>query len=184
MLQLKEVPNSNTFLWTDMWEHYSQPNGFVGRNICYLIYNDGVRYGSIVGGSATLFLPGRQNFYLRRGIQAIQLEEVINNTFFHIQKVDGKYPTHNFVPKVLAAWRMAITRRWIEKYGNFVIGFEALVELPRSGECYLRDKWIAVGETKGYTCKRLPGKGSDNWTGRRKWNTTEVAPKLVFCRMA
>lgn len=167
-----------------MWTHYSTPNGFVGRNICYLIYYKEVRYGSIVGGSSTQFLPGRETFFAKKGIPLLQLNEVINNTFFHINKVEGKYPEHNFVPKVLSTFRETITRRWIEKYGDFVIGFEALVELPRTGECYMRDKWHLVGLTKGMTCRRVPGKGHEEYTGRRKWDHTNLVPKHVFCRLS
>lgn len=76
-----------------------------------------------------------------------------------------------------------ITNDWLEKYDDIVIGFESLVELPRSGELYQRDGWSLVGETKGYTCKRVGGlPRKDRWSGTRIWNTTELRPKLVFCR--
>lgn len=62
------------------------------------------------------------------------------------------------------------------------MGFESLVELPRTGECYKRDGWTLVGQTIGYTCKRVAGKGTDNWSGKRVWDTKNLRPKLVFCR--
>ena len=56
------------------------------------------------------------------------------------------------------------------------------MELPRTGECYLKDDWELVGQTIGYTCKRIAGNGTDDWTGKRVWNTKDLRPKLVFCR--
>lgn len=162
-----------------MGRHYSQPLGFVGRNICYAILHEGVYYGHIVGGSATRFLPGRNEFL---GTTIQQLNQIVNNIFFHIEKIDGKYPTRNFGQKVLAMWREAVTRDWHQKYGDQLIGFESLVELPRSGEVYKRDGWTEVGITKGFTCKRTAGKGTDSWSGKRIWNTTELRPKRVFVR--
>jgi hypothetical protein len=66
------------------------------------------------------------------------------------------------------------------KYGDVPIGFESLVELPRSGEVYKRDGWTEVGVTKGQTCKRIAGKGTDSWTGRRVWDTKNLRPKRIF----
>ncbi len=62
-----------------MKTHYSKPKGFVGRSICYAIYYDKIYYGHIVGGSATRFLPGR-NEYLNITIK--DLNKVVNNIFF------------------------------------------------------------------------------------------------------
>lgn len=162
-----------------MKKHYSQPKGFVGRNICYAVYHDDEYYGHIVGGSATRFLPGRNEFL---GITIEQLNNVINNIFFHVEKINGKYPCRNFVPSIIKEWRETIIPFWESKYGDQVLGFESLVELPRTGECYKRDGWTLVGQTKGYTCKRVAGNGTDSWTGKRVWNTTDLRPKLVFCR--
>ena len=64
-----------------------------------------------------------------------------------------------------------------------VLGFETLVELPRSGEIYKRDGWDLIGQTKGYTCKREGGYGTDGWTGQRVWNTVDLKPKHVFVRI-
>lgn len=151
--------------------HYSQPKGFVGRNICYSISYDNQYYGHIVAGSATLHLKNRP---------ALPLENIVNNIFFHIEPVENKYPTRNFVPTVLKIWREQVSKDWQDKYGNNVLAFESLVELPRTGECYKRDKWKLIGQTIGYTCKRIGGKGTDSWSGKRIWNTKELRPKLIF----
>jgi hypothetical protein len=88
----------------------------------------------------------------------------------------------NFVPAVIEAWRKRVVEDWPAKYGDELTGFETLVELPRTGECYRRDGWRLIGQTVGYTCKRTAGKGTDSWSGKRVWNTKDLRPKLVFAR--
>jgi hypothetical protein len=162
-----------------MDRHYSQPKGFVARLLLYGIIVDGVRYGAIAGGSATKFLPGRNAFF---SIGKGDLNSIINNTFFHIEKVNERYPFRNFSTYVVSQWREVVAADWERVYGDVVIGFETLVELPRAGTLYLRDGWTEVGITKGQTCKRVAGKGSESWSGKRVWNTTELRPKRVLCR--
>jgi len=160
--------------------HYSHPKGFVGRSICYaIVYND-IYYGHIVGGSATRFLPGR-NEYL--GITINDLNCVVNNIFYNVSKVDGVYPVRNFTSFVVKEFVGKVMIDWEQKYGDRVIGFETLIEKPRAGNLYRRAGWVRVGETKGYTCKRVAGSGTDSWTGKRVWNTDKksLRPKYVFC---
>ena len=159
--------------------HYSQPKGFVGRNICYAVLVDDIYYGSIVGGSATLHLPNRNDYF---GVDKSCLTNIVNNLFYHIEKQNGRYPLRNFASLVIKEWRFRIVRDWEQKYGDKVFGFESLVELPRTGECYKRDGWDLIGQTVGYTCKRTAGKGTDSWSGKRVWNTEELRPKLVFAK--
>ena len=98
MLQLLETKRTDVRLLERMKIHYSQAKGFVGRNICFaVLYND-VYYGHIIGGSATRFLPGRNEFF---GASDISLNTIINNLFFNVSPVGGKYPTRNFTVKVL-----------------------------------------------------------------------------------
>ncbi len=179
MVELHVTKRTDPRLLARMAVHYSRPRGFVGRNICYAVTHDGDYYGHIVGGSATRFLPGR-NEYLE--IELDELNNVVNNLFFNISPVHGRYPLRNFSTRVIAEWRKRMAVDWQEKYEDDVYGYETLVELPRVGECYRRDGWIEVGRTIGYTCKREPGEGTDSWTGRRVWNTTELRPKRVFVR--
>lgn len=160
-----------------MENHYSHPKGFVGRNICYSIEEGGKYYGHIIGGSATLHLPGRNEF-----LNSAPLNNIVNNIFFSSSKVDNNYPTRNFVSAVIAAWREKVTEDWQEKYGDIVLGFESLVEPPRTGEIYLRDGWTLVGITKGNTCKRISGKETGKYSGERVWDRVNLKPKLVFCR--
>jgi hypothetical protein len=165
---------------------YSHPGGFVGRNICHAVLHAGQYYGHIVGGSSTRFLPGRN---AALGFNCLQgLNYGINNVFFHIspQRADADtdfgYPFRNFTQTVLACWRSVIQRAWVVKYGDDPVWLESLVELPRTGEVYRRDGWKMVGQTVGYTCKRVAGVGTDSWSGKRVWNTKreDLRPKLVF----
>jgi hypothetical protein len=175
MIVLQPVKRTDSLLLKYMAVHYSAPKGFVGRNICYAITYAGKNYGYIVGGSATLHLIGRDKL-----LNGIPLNNIVNNIFYHAVPIDKKYPLRNFTTKVLALWREQIRKDWQNKYGDEVKGFETLVELPRTGECYRRDGWINVGQTKGYTCKRVAGKGTDSWTGKRIWDTKNLRPKHVF----
>lgn len=173
-LRLTPIKRSNETMLQYMSVHYSKPLGFVGRNICYAIMFGGVCYGTIVGGSATRFLPGREVIG--------GLNNGVNNIFYHVEKQGGRYPLRNFSVAVLKLYRETIERDWLAKYGDVVLWHETLVELPRGGECYKRDGWKQVGQTKGYTCKRAAGKGTDSWSGRRVWDTVNLRPKLVFVR--
>jgi hypothetical protein len=110
------------------------------------------------------------------------LNNGVNNIFFHIERGCGGYPFRNFAQSVIAEYRDAIERDWLDKYGDRVLWHETLVELPRVGECYRRDGWVEVGVTKGYTCKRVAGDGTDSWSGRRVWDTKNLRPKTVLVR--
>jgi hypothetical protein len=173
-LYLQLVRNSEEGLREAMRVHYSQPKGFVGRNICYAVYWDSVRYGFTVGGSTPKWLKRLDSMKL------LPLNSIVNNIFFHVAPVGGRYPVRNFVPMVISEWRKQIAGDWQKKYGDVVDGFETLVELPRLGTCYLRDGWVEVGITKGQTCKRIAGQGTDSWSGKRVWDTKNLRPKRVF----
>lgn len=176
MIELVQVKRTYPFLLEDMKDHYSAPKGFVGRNICYAVAFGGEYIGGIVGGSSPLHLPGDR--------KDTPLNSIVNNLFFHVVPGELGYPVRNFTQKVLRLWRERVKIDWKERYDDEVLLFESLVELPRSGECYRRDGWTLDGQTKGFTCKRGPGKGTDSWSGKRVWDTTNLRPKLVFRRDA
>jgi len=181
MVELKLIVTKRTDprLLQLMDKHYSHPKGFVGRNICYAILFDGTYYGHIVGGSATRFLQGRNEFL---GISIQNLNSIVNNIFYSISTLDS-YPMRNFTSYVISQFTDLIYTDWKVKYGDIVIGFETLVEKPRTGECYKRAGWIKVGDTIGYTCKRIEGQGTDSWSGKRVWNTNKksLRPKHILC---
>lgn len=170
-MNLIKISKSDTDLWRWMVEHYSAPKGFVGRQLIYKIDHEGTVFGAIVAGSATRHLPGRET--------TIPLNNLVNNTFFHIK---GPYPLRNFATRVVALWREKVAFDWWLHYGDEVLGWETLVELPRTGELYRRDGWKEVGLTKGFTCKRVGGQGTDSWSGKRVWDTKNLRPKRVFIR--
>lgn len=180
MIELITTKRTDERLLERMKKHYSHPKGFVGRNICYAIVYNSVYYGHIVGGSATRFLPGRHDF-LKTTID--QLNNIVNNIFFNINPINGKYPKRNFTSFVVKEFVKTIACDWEEKYEDIVLGFETLIEKPRKGTLYIRAGWQQVGETIGYTCKRIAGTSSDKWSGRRVWNTNkkELRPKRVLC---
>jgi hypothetical protein len=179
MIHFDITKNTDVRLRERMQIHYSQPRGFVGRNICYAVYWGAVYYGHVVAGSATRFLPGRNEFL---GISLPDLNHVINNIFYNVSKVNGQYPCRNFTSRVIEEFMVIAIADWEIKYGDFVVGFEILIEKPRTGDLYRRAGWQEVGETKGYTCKRTGGNGTDSWGGKRVWNTEVLRPKLVLCK--
>lgn len=183
LIRLEPIKRTDPRILADMAIHYSQPKGFVGRNICYAVLVEDTYYGAIVGGSSTLHLVGRDKFFgLTKETKKQALKQIVNNIFYHVEKKNGRYPVRNMVPTVLQMFRKKVARDWQTKYGDSVIGFESLIELPRTGEAYKRDGWTEVGITKGQTCKRVAGKGTDSWTGKRVWDVKNLRPKRVFVR--
>ena len=174
-LVLEPIKRTDQRILYNMGLHYSQPKGFVGRNICYAIIVHGIFYGTIAGGSATRFLPGRKIIGT--------LNNGVNNIFYHIEKQNGKYPMRWFSKLIISKYRETIEHDWLKKYGDKVYWHETLVELPREGLLYKKDGWVEVGITKGYTCKRISGESTDNWSGRRVWDTKNLRPKRVFVRI-
>lgn len=78
-LRFRVIKKSDKGILSCMNVHYSQPKGFVGRSICAEIIVDNITYGYIVGGSATRFLPGRDEFIYSLGVTEFKLEEDIRN---------------------------------------------------------------------------------------------------------
>lgn len=174
MLSVTRTNKGDSDLQAMMDVHYSRPKGFVGRQLFYRIEFAGVLYGCIAFGSATRFLPGRDiNAPLNCGM---------NNIFYHIEKVNGKYPARNFTTMALLAAERIACVDYKDRYGDDVLWIESLVEYPRIGKLYLMAGYRHVGDTKGFTCKRIAGKGTDNWTGKRVWDTVNLRPKKVFLK--
>lgn len=179
MLSLQLTKKSDVDVQYLMSIHYSHPKGFVGRQLIYKIYDDDTLLGVIVGGSATLHLPNRNEFFGDK----YSINKIINNNFFHLIE---SHTYKNLGTKVLSMWRKQVVKDWEYKYKDKVIGFESLVELPRSGALYKADNWTLVGQTKGFTCRRIGGNSeSEKFSGIRVWNTNkdELKPKLVFCKL-
>jgi hypothetical protein len=199
-LRLDRIDKGNLLLLSAATNHYTSPKGFVGRFLGYAIYFDEKYLGVIIGGSATLHLPGRNEFL---GIEIGKLNSVINNTLFHIERpwaippflwkfgengisvIENRegYPKRNITNHILREWRARSAEDWLKVYGDEVVGFETLVLPPRTGEIYIRDAWTLIGETKGYICKREGGKSvSEKFGGKRVWEFDPSKKKLVFCK--
>jgi len=180
MFNLVVTKRTDKRLLERMKIHYSQPKGFVGRSICYAVMYENEYYGHIVAGSATRFLPGRNGFL---NIDISKLNNIVNNIFFNVSPTKDKYPTRNFTSKCVKEFVKKSCVDWLNKYGDSVIGFETLVEKPRTGDLYKRAGWSVIGETKGFTCKRVGGLSTDSWSGKRIWNTNKesLRPKIVLC---
>ena len=183
MLKLSVTKRTDPRLLERMKVHYSQPKGFVGRNICFSITYDNEYYGHIVFGSATRFLPGRNEFF---NCTINDINAIANNLFYNVSPVNPKYPVRNFTTFVLKEALLRCKEEWKSKYKSDLLGFETLVEKPRTGELYLKAGFTVVGETKGFTCKRIAGEGTDKWSGKRVWNTDieSLRPKTVLCLKA
>jgi hypothetical protein len=186
LIKLSITKRTNSNLLELMKNHYSQPKGFVGRNICYAITYGDNYYGHIVGGSAVLGLMPRDVFFNIKGaakkMELKKLNTIVNNIFYNISKVNNQYPLRNFTTEVLKKFTEKIIDDWEKKYGDKVMGFETLVELPRKGELYLKNKWVHVGTTKGFTCKRVAGTKEEKFTGKRVWDYNNLRPKLILCK--
>ena len=120
MLLLEKIKRTDMRILENMKDHYSQSKGFVGRNICYAILWDNKYYGSIVGGSATLHLPNRE-----KHIGNTNLNNIVNNIFYHVEKINNEYPKRNFAQFVLSEFRKTISNDWKNKYGDNVFFFES-----------------------------------------------------------
>lgn len=168
--------------------HYTQPKGFVGRQLIYRIECGGKVYGAIAGGSAIKLPKMSQQLAGRVFPEGATLENVVNNTFFHLERPEGEsYPVRNFAPKVVALWRERVMRDWPARYkGDRVMLFETLIEPPRTGELYLRDGWTHVGTTHGTQWKREGGsspKERFKYGVRVRDRKAPLRPKLVFTRL-
>ena len=135
-----------------------------------------------MAGSATKHLPSRDTFL---GFAASDvLNRIVNNTFFHVERVDDKHPFRNFMPTIVSLWEHAVVMDWRAKYSDDVIALETLVEPPRTGECYLRVGWTLLEKmTRGQTCRRVAGRGTDSWSGKRVWDMKNLRPKHILMKL-
>jgi len=162
-IELVRVKQTDKLARSYITNHYTQPRGFIGRVITYLIKVDKEICGVIVGGSTSLHLPGRRDFFGDCNIQ-----DIINNRLF---RLENNIP--NLGSQILKLWRHLVVRDWESIYDSKVIGFETLVKPPRTGAVYKADNWILTGMTRGYTATR-PTRDYRNWI--------KTEPRLVFSK--
>src|ERR1051325_5247446 len=77
-IQLERISKGDLLLRIAANNHYSSPGGFVGRFLAYAIWCKGDYLGVIVAGSATMHLPGRNEFF-----GSVTLNRIVSNTLFH-----------------------------------------------------------------------------------------------------
>ena len=186
---LDPINKGDKRLWDYARVHYTKTRGFVGRFLGYCVNSleTNETFGVIVGGSSALYLQGREDFF---GTKNLNLNQIIANTLFHIEKpksaVDEEgvvYPLRNTTARVLQVWRERVAEDWERKYGDEVLGFETMVLPPRTGACYKKDRWTYVAMTKGFLCKRVPGEeGGSGYSGKRTWKYNPDERKLILCR--
>lgn len=108
-LTLRLINKTDPQLLEEARRHYSQPGGFPGRVVAYAVELDGIRYGSTIGGSATMWLKGRDEFFGFAGLKGNDpsrisaVNRIVNNTFFHIEPGENGYPMRNFATAVVKA---------------------------------------------------------------------------------
>lgn len=179
MILIRRITKGHKNFRASWDEHYSHPRGFVGRQLFYEILWYNTVYGYIAFGSATRHLVGRPQWLSN----SVGLRHGLNNTFYHVTKIDNRYPCRNFTTMALLRAEITAREDYEHTYFDSVNWFETLVELPREGELYKKAGYLEVGVTKGYTCKRVAGTSSDTWTGKRVWDTTHLRPKRVFIKV-
>ena len=85
-----------------------------------------------------------------------------------------------YATEVLQVFKATVKQDWYHRYGDYVRAFEILVEPPRWGGIYKRDKWKRIGYTAGLGARRPEGHGTagKKSTGVRK--IIRVPEKIVF----
>lgn len=165
-IDLERVKQTDAHAQEYITNHYTNPRGFIGKVTTHLIVVDSKVCGVIVGGSTSMHLHGRQDYFGDCDIQSI-----INNRLFRLEQ-----NTPNLGTQVLKLWRQTVVQNWKDTYNTIPIGFETLVLPPRTGAVYKADNWDYVGMTKGWSA-RCPN-GHKN--GVRVWYKTD--PRLVFMK--
>jgi len=165
-IELERVKQNNPEAIRYITNHYTHPRGFIGKNSTHLIKVDGLVCGVIVGGSTSLHLTGRFEFFG----EDCDIQNIINNRLFRLE-----LNIPNLGTQVLKLWRKVVVEDWKLRYNCNPIGFETLVKPPLNGAVYRADNWVFGGMTKGYTAKKFGHKNNC-----KLWIKTE--PRLVFLK--
>ena len=129
--------------------HYLDYRGPVGKNICYLVYDNSNRpLACLLFGAAAWRTAPRDSFigwsFERR---AANLQFIANNSRFLILPwVKVSY----LASYLLGAISRRISKDWIGKYNHPVYLLETFIQKYRfNGICYKAANWIYIGDTKG-----------------------------------
>lgn len=158
--------------------HYANIQETIGRQLHYLVLYHGHIVGAITAAQSIWSSKPRDVFW---GLNTLNREFLLNNiicnTFF---RLEGR--VENLGTRVLRLWRIQSARDWEQEYGDRVMGFETMVEPPRTGAMYLADNWVYVGDTAGFKKSRAGQKLYGVDIG--ELFTASTTPKLIFCRWA
>jgi len=152
-LRLQRVTKGNKIFASLYLEHYPHSKGIVGRQINYIIWNEGRIVGIIGACSPPL------NYKKFREYFNTTERFFLNNNVFKIIRSKKNQAT-----QILKLFRKTIKKDYEEKYGDELIGLVTFVEPPRTGSIYKADNWDYLGMTKGINVVR---RGNlDKWVNK------------------
>ena len=169
-IKLLEVGLSNKYFKRLLKTHYPQSKGIVGRRINFVIFKDNIPVGIIGFASPPIINKVFKHF----NIQDLSIGErgklILNNNIFRLEIKEKNLGT-----RVLKEARQKVKKLYKEKYGEDLLGLITFVEPPRTGAVYKADNWEYIGETEGYSIKRVAGFGKGD-----KRIVSEGNKKLIF----
>jgi hypothetical protein len=195
VVSLEEVKASNGFFCSFRRGHYVKPpirkdgsenTGWPGRNLCFLIKNDGKYVGAIAGGSPPLDMKPVQDFFQLSAdnkLRGYQGRFIFGNVLYRLEKEKIENPDKNLGTIVLRLWRMETQRIHLDRWSDPLAGFVTLIEpsdcrAESQGAMYKADNWKIVGTTKG-NARALSGNFGTDAISRKA-----VSQKLILCRWA
>lgn len=163
---------------------------YVGRQLNYSIWCEGVEIGFFGWGSAVMAMSPRDEF-----IGWSKQQRVFN--LIHCA-TNWRFTLINDLPKNTASKVVAVAIRrgridWKKKYGDELVLLETLVEPPRKGTLYLASDWKMVGWTKGTQYEwvdetdvtadmQVVKKHDTIIKDKVKVITGEASPKMIFIK--
>lgn len=164
-LWLQSIPKGDKTFSTLYLEHYPASKGIVGRQLNYLIWNNG-KIAGIIGANSPPLNYKKFREYFKTDNEKLFL----NNNVFRIVKSNKNQAT-----QVLRLFRKIVQKDYHKKYGDHLLGLITFVEPPRNGNIYRADNWTSLGETQGISVHR---RGShDKWQNKEY---TKGTKKLIF----
>ena len=94
MLNLQMIKRTDPRILENMSIHYSQPKGFVGRNICYAVLYDGIYYGS----TSSYNNLTENNIYSENAYDGIEYQDVSSNSILG-SNISPRSPPSRYAPK-------------------------------------------------------------------------------------
>lgn len=146
-LVLQRISKGNKLFSTLYLEHYPGSKGIVGRQLNYVVWNNGIIVGIIGCNSPPL------NYKKFREYFNTDDEKIfMNNNVFRIIK-----SAKNQATQVLKLFRKTIVKDYHARYGINLLGLITFVEPPRNGNIYKADNWQCLGMTQGISVTRRGG---------------------------